>query len=337
MNTGNNLLFFGWGLILSGIIVSGVLSESTLRAAEPTFLGAKDEELRAGSLGLLPVLLTNQSRVPAFGVEVGVELLPAGQVLLPEGEGSMTSGRTYELRLAPAAHKRCAVPVRPQERGRYVVATLRTATRAPFGFFEKERIVSAPRGEPSAPRPEVVVLPARVDTTAIAKALFARLGEVPASVAGVGDELFSLRPFRTGDDPRRIAWRRTARTGRMVVREMEATTSREIVVDLVLGELHDAAEDAIATAGSLVEDLLAAGHQVGVRGPGLLVRPGRGSRQRLACLQALATWPAERAAVIPALAGAAIISVIAQDALAPDDGDVVVAAQPRRAMSAGAA
>ena len=46
MNTGNNLLFFGWGLILSSIIISGILSESTLQSATPTPLGPG--ELRVG-------------------------------------------------------------------------------------------------------------------------------------------------------------------------------------------------------------------------------------------------------------------------------------------------
>ncbi len=33
INTGNNLLMLGWGLLLSAIVISGLLSEGTLRTA----------------------------------------------------------------------------------------------------------------------------------------------------------------------------------------------------------------------------------------------------------------------------------------------------------------
>ena len=60
MNTGNNLLFFGWGLVLSSIIISGILSESTLQAASATPLApvARTEDRNALEIGLVMSLIS---------------------------------------------------------------------------------------------------------------------------------------------------------------------------------------------------------------------------------------------------------------------------------------
>ncbi len=359
MNTGNNLLFFGWGLVLSAIVVSGILSESTLQAATPALL--PPDELRALRDERLPVRLDNTRRVPAFGVELSLTLRPRAaattettETTTPattattttttattttatttrltttagEDAGVERTGATFELRLSPGASRTARVPWRPRHRGVVDVDSLRVATAAPFGFFAKERIFDPSRLPPALR--SLVVLPARVDTRALGHALWARLGEQPAGRPGSGDELFSLRPYRSGDDPRRIAWRRVARTGRVVVREHEATQSREILVDLRVGTSAqvDDVEDAIATVGSLVEDLLEDGHSVGVRAVGLLVPPDRSPRQRDACLRALATLTPHPGPLDAAARGVAVVAVVVGAADAAD-ADVVLAPLPR--------
>ena len=341
MNTGNNLLFFGWGLVLSAIVISGILSESTLQAATPTLL--PPDELRALRDERLPVVLQNERRVPAFGVEVSLALRPRPRraasrrtttatttnAKAPRDDGEpVRTGATFELRLSPGASRTSRVPWRPEQRGVVDVDSLRVATAAPFGFFSKERIFD-PSRLPAALR-SLTVLPARVDTRALGHALWARLGEQPAGRAGNGDELFSLRPYRAGDDPRRIAWRRAAKTGRVVVREHEATQSRELLVDLRVGPgaADDDVEDAVATAASLVEDLLEDGHAVGVRACGLLVAPDRSPRQRDACLRALATLdvvagPLPSLARAGAQAAVAVVAVVVAGA-DTEGADVVV-------------
>jgi uncharacterized protein (DUF58 family) len=348
MNTGNNLLFFGWGLVLSAIVISGILSESTLQAATPTLL--PPDELRALREERLPVALHNERRVPAFGVEVSLALRPRGAaawtaatatattkatttrttqqqpaVEAMDGGDVVRTGATFELRLSPGASRTSRVPWTPLARGVVDVESLRVATAAPFGFFSKERIFD-PMRLPPALR-SLTVLPARVDTRALGHALWARLGEQPAGRAGNGDEVFSLRPYRAGDDPRRIAWRRAAKTGRIVVREHEATQSRELLVDLRIGSsaADDDVEDAVATAASLVEDLLEDGHSVGVRACGLLVSPARSPRQRDACLRALATLEAKTGPLptLPRGGHEGVVAVVVGGA-DTDGADVVV-------------
>lgn len=319
MNTGNNLLFFGWGLILSSIIISGILSESTLQAASATPL--PPDELRAGADEFLPVVVENHRRLPGFGVELSL-VFRGQRAAAPD----IKSGSAFELRLSPGARVSARVPFRVAARGALELVGLRVATAAPFGFFAKERRVTREK----LLYPPLVVLPERVDTRALGQALWARLGENPAGYAGNGDELFSLRPWRNGDDPRRIAWRIAAKTGRLVMRENEATRSREIVVDVIVaGSDEDAREDAVATAASLIEDLLADGHSVGVRAAAAAVPPSRSPRQRFACLHALALVDLGVAGSNEDVAdGAAVIAVVAGGARA-EHADVVVEALRR--------
>jgi uncharacterized protein (DUF58 family) len=335
MNTGNNLLFFGWGLVLSSIVVSGILSESTLQAASPSLL--PPDELRALRDEHLPVRVDNHRVVPAFGVELSLALRPRRRSAItaaPTGneDGVTRTGAAFELRLSPGASRMARVPWQARDRGAFDVDSLRVATAAPFGFFSKERIFDPTRLPPALR--SLTVLPARVDTRALGHALWARLGELPAGRAGHGDELFSLRPYRAGDDPRRIAWRRAAKTGRVVVREFEATQSREIFVDLRVGSQasFDDVEDAVATTASLLEDLLEDGHSVGVRARGLLVAPSRSPRQREACLRALATLDVEPGPLSAAERGVAVVAVVV-GAVDAADADVVVSALPRRSRA----
>ncbi len=314
MNTGNNLLFFGWGLLLSAILISGILSEATLRAVRLWPLAAG--EARARQPARLPVVLENARRLPAFAVELRADVADPSGARLP-GAGA------FELRMEPRSKKTVDACFVPQRRGLHRVDAVRAATGFPFGFFEKEKLATL-----DAPM-DLVVLPARVDVGDAAHDLLARLGDAPARRAGPGDELFGLRPFRAGDDPRRLAWRRSAKTGRLVVCETEAQRSRDLILDVALPAdgPRDHTDHALDVAASLAEDLLAAGHAVGLRAPGCALGPAGGARQRGAVLHALALIDAT--APIPALPTrrAAVVAVVAEGAAVPAGAAVVVSAR----------
>jgi uncharacterized protein (DUF58 family) len=314
-NTGNNLLFFGWGLLLSSIVVSGILSEATLQAVaiEPRAL----PEVRAKARSVLPFYVVNHRRVPAFAVDVGAVLEERGT------KGPSTSARSFELRIEPGGRKAVDLGFVPRRRGVLAVESARASTAFPFGFFEKEKRVFL-----DAPI-DVVVLPARVDVSGEARDVLARIGEAPARRVGPGDELFSLRPFHAGDDPRRIAWRRAARTNRFIVRETEAARSNDILLDIVTGDAAAPADvdHALDVAASLAEDLLRAGQAVGVRGPGVALEPASGPRQRSAILARLAVLDARAPRETVPARRAAVIAVVARGASPPADVAAVVLAE----------
>jgi len=93
----------------------------------------------------------------------------------------------------------------------------------------------------------------------------------PANLAGTGDELRELRDHVPGDPFKRIAWKASARRGRLLVREMERE-EREVVwlvldasVELWAGEPGDAPLDgAVEDAAALATRHLRRGDRVGL-------------------------------------------------------------------------
>lgn len=317
MNTGNNLLFLGWSLMLSAIVLSGVLSEATLRPLAITAFAP--QRARAGKPALIPLRLVNDARrLPAFAVEA------EGGVQGPKQRH--VAAAPYQLRLEPLAEVDLRARFVPASRGRHEVVDLIARTAYPFGFFEKIRRFQAP--EPVA----FYVMPPAVDVSELASLLAARLGEEAAGTSGPGDDFFSLRPYRQGDDLRRVHWRRSARTGRWVVKETEARHGSPVLLELILGHLardeHAAprVEHTIAVLGSLAEVLVSRGLSVGAHGPGLAVPVAAGGRQVYAILSALARmqptepWPHMHAV------GAYRIAVVAPGAVAPPGVEAVVEA-----------
>lgn len=274
INTGNNLLFLGWGMTLSAIVVSGVLSEATLRVLRvrtaPPPLG------RAGEPSSLPVDIINESvRFPAFALQIELQV--------ESSQGSIEVPGPWLLRLNPAARSSERATFTPTRRGMYRLERLRAHTRYPFGFFQKSRRFR--------PQREVCfwVAPRAVDVQNHVAELFASMGDESAPRIGGGDEFFSLRPFRFGDDPRHIHARRSAKVGRFLVVEHEAMATRQVRLELDLfGVGAEAAERAIEVLGSLSERLLEAGLRVGIRAPGVALEPSGGPRQRWVILHALA-------------------------------------------------
>ena len=209
----------------------------------------------------------------------------------------------------------------PRRRGLHRVRGLVAATAYPFGFFEKSRSFEEERPT------EFWVVPAAVDVTELLLDLLAQLGEVPAQKAGAGDEFFALRPYRAGDDVRRVYWRRVARTGRWVVVENEANAGTAVMLELWLGPeaAPDVIEHAIATLGSLAETLLSKGTHVGIRAPGVLVLPDEGAQQRRSILYALARLnPSDSLPNMPAWRGVCRVVLAVERGLMVEGADAVI-------------
>ena len=132
---------------------------------------------------------------------------------------------------------------------------------------------------------------------------------------GGSDEFYGVKEFRPGDNPRWIYWRRSARTGVLVSKEMTQVSPPKLMLlvdahlrDRSLAE-HQAVERTIAMATSLASHALEAGLMVGLyawsgavgasgdapRGAPLAywlgIHPNRGKRHRVDLLAQLAQLP----------------------------------------------
>jgi uncharacterized protein (DUF58 family) len=210
INTGNNLLYLLFGMFVSLIVVSGVMSEFSLR--ELTVIRRLPPRAQVGRAHLVEIEVYNHKRrVPSYAIEV--EDLRAGQP---------ADKRCFFLKISPRSAQVAAYRRTPARRGRDHHVGFRIATRFPFGLFEKSRDLTS--------EGDLVIYPA-VDTLVLSSDEAGdRQGGVLTLGRGTGDETAGVRPMRYGDDPRDIFWRKSTQPHQMVVRERVREARRDVTL-----------------------------------------------------------------------------------------------------------
>ncbi|MCA1825712.1 MAG: DUF58 domain-containing protein [Myxococcales bacterium] len=274
INTGNNLLFLVLGMLLASIIVSGILSEQSLRAVRI------ERRLPAGASAGQPALVglvarNGKKRAPSFSLEL-------------REKGGDIQGRGFLVVLGAQQTAEVAYRFVPHRRGLHRFEQLEVATRAPFGLFEKSRPLDAPA--------EMVVFPRKVPPPAAQPQALAREGERPEDRIGLGLEVHSLRDHRAGEDARTIHWKSSARHGRLIGVDREQERRRRVCIVVDNRALGGAPLDrAVERAAALVERELDAGAEVSVSVAGRRLPAGSGDthlREALTLLALLETAPA---------------------------------------------
>jgi uncharacterized protein (DUF58 family) len=219
INTANNLLYLLLGMLLALIVVSGVMSELSLRHL--TVVRRLPLRAQVGRAHLVEIEVFNhKSRVPSYAIEV--EDLRSGQP---------ADKRCFFLKISPKSAQVAAYRRTPTRRGRDLHVGFRIATRFPFGLFEKSREV--PAGG------ELVIYPAVDPMQLPPTPANGRFPGVDLVVArGHGEEFLGLKLMRPGEDPRDVHWRKSAAVGQMVMRERARETRPDVtlMLDTVLPE-----------------------------------------------------------------------------------------------------
>src|SRR5579883_2234586 len=215
INTANNLLYLLLGMLLALIVVSGVMSELSLRNL--TVVRRLPLRAQVGRAHLVEIEVYNhKGRVPSYAIEV--EDLRAGQP---------ADKRCFFLKISPRSAQVAAYRRTPTRRGRDVHVDFRIATRFPFGLFEKSREVPA--------EGDLVIYPA-VDPVQLPPTANGRtFGADGVTGRGHGEDFLGLKVMRDGEDPRDIHWRKSAVTGQLVMRERarEARPDVSLPLDVV--------------------------------------------------------------------------------------------------------
>jgi uncharacterized protein (DUF58 family) len=210
INTGNNLLYLVLGMLLALIIVSGVMSEVSLRNL--TVTRRLPPRAQAGRSHLVEIEVFNRKRgFPSYAIEV--EDLRAGQP---------TDKRCFFLKISPKSAQVAAYRRKPHRRGRDRHTAFRVATRFPFGLFEKSLLYPLEGDLIIYPPVDPIRLPYHAPGTS--------LGSCYDAGRGTGDEIIGLRTMRSGDDPRDIYWRKSTVPNQFVLKER----AREARPDAVL-------------------------------------------------------------------------------------------------------
>jgi uncharacterized protein (DUF58 family) len=290
INTGNNLLFLILGLLLASIVVSGILSEQSLRGVR--LERRLPSVVTCGQPALIGLLAHNDKlRVPSFSLTL-------------RERGGEVSGHGFLLLLPAGQAAEVAYPFVPARRGAHRFEQLEVATRAPFGLFEKSRPLEA--------RDELVVFPREVPAPLLKAQALAREGDRPEDRAGLGLEVHALRDHRSGEDARTIHWRSSARAGRLIGVDREQERRKRVCVVLDQRALRgEPLERAVENAAALVSRELDGGAEVSLAVAGQRLAAGSGQahlREALTLLALLQPPAAPLAAPEPDL-DAALLQV----------------------------
>ena len=237
-NTGNNLLFLIFSLLVSTIFVGGVAARASLR---DLIVSARfPDHIFAGEAAPVIVTLRNAKRVlPSFSIMVEARgpRDPNSDVAKrrprkPRFERRELAYFTYVPHNAAAEQR---VEQLFEKRGHVLINGFVLSTRFPFGFFRFRRRLRARDVD-------IIVYPKPQPVGDQLHLLPAYAGHVASLRRGMGQDLFSLRDYQPQDDLRHIDWKATARSRNLTVREFTAEDERRITVVLDTRDLSDGAE-----------------------------------------------------------------------------------------------
>ncbi|MCG3128886.1 MAG: hypothetical protein CHACPFDD_03782 [Phycisphaerae bacterium] len=273
INASINLLFLLFGMLIGVMLVSGRLARRCLRRA--TVTREAPDAVVAGRPFTVRYRVSNaRPRGAAHSLRIRERVRCGAEVLQLEGY----------LAVVPAGAVECLdVQVVPPGRGVLQFDRVRLSTRFPFGLFAQRLDVAAEHA--------TTVYPALLHLRRqLARAPDHRMRQATASREHVrgGDEFYGLREYRNGDNLRWIHWRRSARMGKLLVREMVDPRPSSIMVVLDPGRAAATPIDrerAISAAGTIICHALEEGFRAGLvvltRSP-VVIPPtaGRGLRAK---------------------------------------------------------
>ena len=214
INTANNLLYLIFGLMLSFIATSGILSELTLRkiSLERRF----SKHLFAGQVAPVALdMLNAKQRIASLSLLI--EDLSQQQA---------ADHRRYVLKIAPQQTHTLTYPVIFPQRGLHRPGNIRVSTRYPFGFFLKSTTFEEKDDT-------VLVYPKleRLSPSEQASLAFSA-GEAGTRRKGGSEEFYGIRDYIPGDSRARISWKSTARASKLMIREFERDQTKHILIVL---------------------------------------------------------------------------------------------------------
>ncbi len=236
-NTGNNLLFLILAFLTSALIISFFVGNLALKKIDVKM--RFPETIFAGETTPIMVSLHNRKRLfPAFSIVVEVRGREREESLFAEEIKRLLPKRIAKKLTHPPVVRRTLdyffyIPRRTaienraehtfEKRGRFIIKDFELTTRFPFAFFRHRRRLPAQEVE-------IFIFPKINPVTEDLENLPLEIGKFTVQKHGFGQDLLSLRDYQPSDDLRRVDWKATARTRRLIVREYAAEDEKRITV-----------------------------------------------------------------------------------------------------------
>lgn len=288
INTQANLLFGVFGLMIGILLVSFIISGLVMSKLKVE--RAMPDHAVVGQTSAVYYQITNQKRY-----------WPSLSVSLSEIDGVEAFARqpsAYMLHCANGMTASVPAELVPLRRGVFELDHYQLSTSFPFGFVK--------RAVNRRQKDSLVVLPAIGGMRRELMQQFRSAESVGQNVRpsrGGSDDFYGMKEYRSGENPRFIYWKRSARGSSIVMREMTRVSPPKllVLVDTCIASDHSidryvAIERGIAMAATIIDRAMEAGLPIGLivacGDKWLNVTPNRGKRHRLDLLTHLAQLPA---------------------------------------------
>lgn len=266
LNTGNNLLYLLLAMLLFLLVLQNVLAEWHFRGLSLERRLPVEAFAREGASGSLAVF-NHRRGLSAYSLvleEVGGQAKGA--------VSSVPPGQRVEVPLTYCF----------DSRGLNRLDGVIISSSFPFGLFRRIRTVSF--------ESEMLVYPERRPGAVLARPI--EVGDETPDLTrrGGSEEFLGLRPYEVGDSLRRIHWPSSAKQGSPVIVELSQAQSEAVLVQVPKsGDV----EAGLARACGQADRHFQRGHAVGLRAPGVELRPDRGDAHRRRLLSSLALYGSE--------------------------------------------
>lgn len=228
----NNLVVWGFGVLLAMILVSGVVSAKMVRNLRVTRLETRSAW--CGAPLLVKYLVENQSpRRSVFALRLR-EILTSGSIrerLVSSDSRVSKSSDGWLSRIPPGESQVCDSVLPPFHRGVLQLDRLQVISGFPFGLID--------RRVDFAIEQEIMVQPAihPLKSDLIRSVSQGELGGIGVSARpGPGEDFFSIREFKPGDSIRQVFWKRPQVNDELLVVQRSESTPPRVRVMLDLSE-----------------------------------------------------------------------------------------------------
>ncbi|MCA9035981.1 MAG: DUF58 domain-containing protein [Planctomycetaceae bacterium] len=237
----SNMLLLVFGMMAGPFVLNGWVVILMLQKVAVT--RDAPESVSAGAVFSVQMTLSNGKRL------MSSRLIEVRDVI--EGSQVREEAEITFVRVPPRSVRTGSYQLQIRKRGIYRLGPIRVSSRFPLGIGERGMVVND--------RTELIVHPAigRLNPRWMKREReYAESINKSTSRRGIfDDEFHRIREFRTGDNPRSIHWRSSARRGMLLMREFEQQRESDMVVLLDLLDSQklpfEESERAISLAATL--------------------------------------------------------------------------------------
>jgi uncharacterized protein (DUF58 family) len=265
VNTGNNLVYLVTSALLSYMLVSGIFGRNNIYEMDV-------------AVGFPEEVFAQTDSLAYVSAENGRKWIPGFLLTVSAGEGS-----AFFPFVAAGSSESRPVPVRFPKRGRQSLETVVVSSTFPFNFFTRFRRVK--KEFPLIVYPK----PVRCDLAQVLGGRAPARGEEPINKPGYDSDILSIRNYVSGDPPKYISWKSTAKTGSLKTKELSAIAERHVLIDFDRMEKPDV-ERALSSVTYVVLNLLRSKVPVGLTIEGESIKPALSPAHKRDLLTRLALY-----------------------------------------------